>query len=104
MRQKLFPATAWVWVAAALAGLAGPGTLGRAAEMKLQAQLVWGSDDSKPPEGKNYQPVEPEISKRLKELRKMPTGGQSRRGFQFGGFVEQQGQGSDETEAALAAR
>jgi hypothetical protein len=39
-----------------------------AAELKLQTQLVWGTDDTKPPEGKNYKPVEPAIEKRLHEL------------------------------------
>ena len=40
----------------------------QAAELKLQTQLVWGTDDSKPPEGKEYKPVEPAIQKKLKEL------------------------------------
>lgn len=39
-----------------------------APEIKLQTQLVWGTDDAKAPEGKNYKPVEPDILKRLKEL------------------------------------
>jgi len=41
---------------------------GLAAELKLQTQLVWGTDDAKPPEGKNYKPVEPDIQKKLSEL------------------------------------
>jgi hypothetical protein len=41
---------------------------GQAAELKLQTQLVWGTDDSKPPEGKDYKPVEPAIQKKLHEL------------------------------------
>ena len=40
----------------------------QSAEMKLQAYLLWGTDDSKPPEGKNYKPVDPEIKNKLREL------------------------------------
>ncbi len=36
-----------------------------AAELKLEAQLVWGTDDSKPPEGKNWKPVEPALKKKI---------------------------------------
>jgi hypothetical protein len=68
MRAKLRLGGALSGVCAALALstltlLAGPAT-----ELKLQTQLVWGTDDSKPPEGKDYKPVEPAIQKRLKEL------------------------------------
>ena len=68
MRAKLRLAGALGWICGALALstltlLAGPGP-----ELKLQTQLVWGTDDSKPPEGKDYKPVEPAIQKRLKEL------------------------------------
>jgi len=36
--------------------------------MKLEAQLLWGTDDIKPPAGKNYKPVEAQLSRRLKDL------------------------------------
>lgn len=36
-----------------------------AAELKLEAQLVWGTDDSKPPAGKDWQPVEPALKKKI---------------------------------------
>jgi len=36
--------------------------------MKLQAFLLWGTDDSKPPAGKTYKPVELEIRQKLKDL------------------------------------
>ena len=39
-----------------------------AAELKFQTQLVWGTDDAKPPEGKQYKPVQPDILKKLREL------------------------------------
>lgn len=40
----------------------------QSADMKLQAFLLWGTDDVKPPEGKAYKPVEPEIRLKLKDL------------------------------------
>lgn len=52
----------------ALAWLTLAVTGAQAAEVKLQAFLLWGTDDSKPPEGKAYQPVNPEIRRKLKEL------------------------------------
>ncbi len=48
--------------------LAGAEFRSHGAEMKLQACLLWGTDESKPPEGKAYQPVDPEIRQKLKEL------------------------------------
>jgi hypothetical protein len=41
-----------------------------AGDLKFQAYLVWGTDDSKPPEGKTYKPVETEIGERLSRLLK----------------------------------
>ena len=38
-------------------------------EMKIQAILVWGTDESKPPEGKNYKPLDEQITKRLRALK-----------------------------------
>jgi len=40
----------------------------QAADMKLQAFLLWGTDDAKPSEGKAYKPVAPDILRKLKEL------------------------------------
>ena len=40
----------------------------QAAELKLQSFLLWGTDDTKPPEGKAYKPVEPDIMRKLKDL------------------------------------
>ena len=39
------------------------------AEMQFQVHLVWATDDPKPPEGKNYTPLEPEIRKQIKALK-----------------------------------
>ena len=36
--------------------------------MKLQAFLLWGTDDAKPPEGKAYQPVNLDVRQKLKDL------------------------------------
>jgi hypothetical protein len=40
-----------------------------AQEMKIQAILVWGTDQPKPPEGKNYKPLDEQITKRLRALK-----------------------------------
>ena len=68
MRAKQGTAGALLWVCAALGLLAAEPAVVRAADIQLQTQLVWGTDDSKPPEGKDYKPVEPAIEKKLKEL------------------------------------
>src|SRR5512133_642393 len=38
-----------------------------AADMKLQAQLLWGTDDTKSPNPK-HKPVDPDLKKKLKQL------------------------------------
>ena len=68
MKAKLIPATGHLWLTIALALLAGSELRAQAAEMKFQAFLVWGTDDSKPPEGKDYKPVPADIQQKLKEL------------------------------------
>jgi hypothetical protein len=40
-----------------------------AGEMQFQVHLVWATDDPKPPEGKDYKPLEPEIRKQIKALK-----------------------------------
>jgi acylphosphatase len=47
--------------------LAVPGA--SAGEMQFQVHLVWATDDPKPPAGKDYQPLEPEIRKQIKALK-----------------------------------
>ena len=50
-------------------GLFAAGATGaQPADMKFEAILVWGTDDTKPPEGKDYKPVTPEVRKKLKDL------------------------------------
>jgi hypothetical protein len=68
MRAKRIPATTLGWVSTALVLLSSAGFGAQAAEMKLQAFLLWGTDDSKPPEGKNYQPASAEIRQKLRDL------------------------------------
>jgi hypothetical protein len=66
MRSRTLAATAWVWVvicfpiATALNAAAG--------DFHLQAQLLWATDGEKPPEGKNYKPVDPAIGKKLRDI------------------------------------
>ena len=68
MRAKLTPVTGLLWFSTALVLLACAELRAQAGEMKFRACLVWGTDDSKPPEGKDYTPVDAEISKKLKDL------------------------------------
>ena len=58
---------AWFW--AALAGLLTYALPGVAAEpaLKLEALLVWGTNDPRPPDPK-LKPVTPEVRKKLEEL------------------------------------
>jgi len=68
MRAKLIGPTGLGWCAIALALFAGGQFSTQAADMKLQAFLLWGTDDNKPPDGKAYKPVEPDVLLKLKDL------------------------------------
>jgi hypothetical protein len=68
MRAKLIPAKGLAWVGIALVLLACAEFGAQAADMKLQAFLIWGTDDTKPPAGKAYKPVELDIMQKLKDL------------------------------------
>jgi hypothetical protein len=68
MKAKLIRATGLGWFSIALVLLACAELRAQAADMKLQAFLLWGTDDAKPPEGKTYKPVAPDILRKLKEL------------------------------------
>ena len=68
MRATLIPATSLLSLFTALALLPGAAARAQAADTRLQAFLLWGTDDSKPPEGKAYQPVHPDIRQKLKDL------------------------------------
>lgn len=68
MKARLKSATSLCWLASSLVLLACGPLSGQAEEMKLQGFLLWGTNDSKPPLGKNYKPAEPPTLKKLREL------------------------------------
>jgi hypothetical protein len=68
MRAKVIPATGLVWCSVALVLLACGEVRAQTTDMKLQAFLLWGTDESKPPEGKTYKAIEPDIKQKLKDL------------------------------------
>src|SRR5215831_13234900 len=68
MRLQPTRTTILIWFCGGLFLLTCISGLAQSAEMKLRAYLVWGTDDTKPPEGKNYKPVETDIDKKLKNL------------------------------------
>jgi hypothetical protein len=68
MRAKLKRTTSLGWVSIALVLFACAEVRVQAEEMKLQAFLLWGTDETKPPEGKAYKPVDLDIRQKLKEL------------------------------------
>jgi hypothetical protein len=68
MRFTTIPAPLLVLVSMALLLLSGPAYQAQAAEMKLQGFLLWGTNDPKPPPDKVYQPADPEIRQKLKDL------------------------------------
>jgi hypothetical protein len=68
MRANLIPASRLLWFSTALVLLACGEIRAQAADMKVRAFLLWGTDDSKPPEGKAYKSIDPEIGQKLKDL------------------------------------
>ena len=40
-----------------------------AGELQFQVHLVWATDDAKPPQGKDYKPIEPELRTQIKALK-----------------------------------
>jgi len=69
MTSRLFPANILAQFVAASVLLGGVALRANAADLKFQLQLVWATDDAKPPAGKNYKPVEPELRKQIKALK-----------------------------------
>jgi hypothetical protein len=68
MRANLIRATSLLWVATLAAVVAGGELRAQAADWKLQAYLLWGTDDRQPPAGKNYKTVDLEVRQKLKDL------------------------------------
>ena len=65
LKVNSFNALAWVAVAALV--LASVEAGGLAADMKLDVQLLWGTDDAKSPNPK-HKPVEPDLREKLKKI------------------------------------
>ena len=68
MSAKLMRATGLLWCSTIAVLLAGGEMRAQAADSKLQVFLLWGTDDSKPPEGKHYKAVEEDVLQKLKDL------------------------------------
>src|SRR5260370_7183277 len=56
-----------LWFLSACMILGSSSLRAHAEDMKLEVQLLWGTNDDQSPD-KNLQPVQPDIKKRLKEL------------------------------------
>jgi hypothetical protein len=69
MRLRFFPAVFSLACITAFLLLTVCVHSSQAADSKFQAILVWATDDSKPPEGKESKPLDPEIRKQLKSLK-----------------------------------
>ena len=69
MRPKAATVRRLAWFSVALAGLVLNPPPGRAAEpnLKLEALLIWGTNDTQSPDPK-HKPVTPEVRKKLEEL------------------------------------
>jgi hypothetical protein len=68
MRARLIPSAGLVWFITTLTLLTASALSAPAAEMKLESLLLWGTNDPKPPPGKDYKPLDPEIRRKLEEL------------------------------------
>lgn len=69
MRARLLPPRLAVWLVLGLNCLGWLAWSAQGEEMKIQAVLVWATDDSKPPPGKNYQPLQLDLRNRLRALK-----------------------------------
>ncbi len=68
MRAKLTSAILALGLLFSLVFLVGAPRAQAAPELKCEAILVWGTNDTNPPPGKAYTPVEPAIAQRLKKV------------------------------------
>jgi hypothetical protein len=67
MRSKLVPTSLWLCFSTVLMLLAVGPLRAQGADMKLEAQLIWGTDDAKSPNPK-HKPVDTELKQKLKQL------------------------------------
>jgi hypothetical protein len=67
MILKLNSRNALAWIAVAALGLASVEARGLAADMKLDVQLLWGTDEAKSPNPK-HKPVEADLREKLKKI------------------------------------
>jgi len=58
---------AWLWAVMALGVLVVGGTAS-AGEAKFEAQLVWATNDEKPPDDKSFKPADEETRKKIESL------------------------------------
>ena len=65
MKFTVLPWLAWVAVSAFV--LMGGALDGSAADLKLEAQLIWGTNDAKSPDPK-HKAAQPEVARKLKAL------------------------------------
>ena len=69
MTSKLKSTAILTRIAVGLFLLTWAGVYAQSAALKFQVQLVWATDDAKPPAGKDYKPVEPAVRKQIKALK-----------------------------------
>jgi len=67
MRIKLTVLTGLVWMSVSALCLMAGLSRSSAADLKLEAQLIWGTNDAKSPDP-NHKPVDPDVAKKLKTL------------------------------------
>ncbi|HKI70070.1 MAG TPA: hypothetical protein VKA67_10805 [Verrucomicrobiae bacterium] len=67
MRIKFATSTRLATLAAVVVFAVTATAISRAADLKLEAQLIWGTNDANSPNSR-YRPVEPEVARKLKAL------------------------------------
>jgi hypothetical protein len=68
MSARLVRLIGAAWFLAVLTLVMTSAPSAQAADLKLRAYLVWGTDDPKPPAGKDYKAADAEIEKKLRSL------------------------------------